>query len=102
MVRLLHNICEGKDKIVFIYIGNDDVVMSNKIISILEYQLIHSSPKLRQLIEKQKKANRIFGSYKFAKSIVITDDGIYYSPLSAQTLKKRDALYPTMNQVEKF
>ena len=86
--------------ILFIYIGNDDVVESKKIISILDYQLMHSSPKLRQLIEKKKK-NRVIGSDEDAKSIIITDDYIYYSTFSTFTLKNREEIYATMNQVEK-
>ena len=88
-------------KLLFIYIGNDDVVESKKIISILDYQLMHSSPKLRQLIEEQKKNNRVIGSDKDAKSIIITDDYIYYSTFSTLTLKNREELYATMNQAEK-
>ena len=78
-------------KLLFIYIGNDDVVESKKIISILDYQLI----------EEQKKNNRVIGSDKDAKSIVITDDYIYYSTFSTFTLKNREELYATMNQAEK-
>lgn len=85
----------------FIFIGNDEVVETKKIISILDYQLVHSSPKLRQLIEGQKRNDNIFGSDEDAKSIIITDDGIHYSPFSTSTLKKREELYATMNQAEK-
>ncbi len=77
----------------FIYIGNDDVVESKKIITILDYQLTHSSPKLRQLIDKHRKDNTILGSEQDAKSIIITEDCIYYSIFSTSTLKKRDEMY---------
>ena len=86
----------------FIYIGNDEVVESCKIISILEFQLIHSSPKLRHLLEDRKKRDKVFGSVTDAKSIIITDDCIYYSPLSTTTLKNREELHEMMNQVEKY
>lgn len=92
---------KGTGKKLFIYIGNDDVVESKTIISILEYQLIHSSPKLQQLIKDRKRTNQVFGSFKDAKSIVITDDCICYSPLSTLTLKKRKNYMQAMNQVEK-
>ncbi|MEI3604454.1 DUF370 domain-containing protein [Pseudogracilibacillus sp. SE30717A] len=77
----------------FIYIGNDDVVESKKIIIILDYQLTYSSPKLRQLINKHKEEDSIHGSEEDAKSVIITEDCIYYSPFSTSTLKKRDELY---------
>ncbi len=88
-------------KLLFIYIGNDEVVESDKIISILDYQLTHSSPKLRQLIADQKRNKRVIGSDIDAKSIIITDESIYYSSFSTSTLKNREELYATMNQVEK-
>ncbi|MEI3611098.1 extracellular matrix regulator RemB [Pseudogracilibacillus sp. SO30301A] len=85
----------------FIYIGNDEVIESDKIISILNYQLTYSSPKLRQLIADQKRNKRVIGSDIDAKSIIITDESIYYSSFSTSTLKNREELYATMNQVEK-
>lgn len=80
-------------RILFIYIGNEDVVESKKIIAILEYQLFHSSPQLRKLIAKRERNNCVFGSVEDAKAIIITDSDIYYSPFSTLTLKKRDELY---------
>lgn len=85
----------------FIYIGNDHVIESKQIISILEFQLIHSSLKLKQLINKMENNDRVFGIQADAKSIIITDDSIYYSPFATLTLKKREELYAAMNQVEK-
>ena len=81
----------------FIYIGNDEVVESRTIIAILEIQLYHSSPQLRKLINDRKKMDSVFGSMEDAKSIIVTKDSIYYSPLATSTLKKREQLYRNIN-----
>lgn len=82
----------------FIYIGNDHVIESKQIISILDFQLIRSSSKLKKLIEKRKKDERVFGIEEDAKSIIITDDSLYYSPFSTYTLKKREELHKVINK----
>ncbi len=72
----------------FIYIGNYHVVESKYIISILDVQLEQTSSKLQRLIDDFKQKDKLYGDEESAKSIVITDDVLYYSPLSTLTLKK--------------
>lgn len=76
----------------FIYIGNNHVVESKYIISILDVQLEQTSSKLQRLMEDFKVAGKLYGEEKEAKSIVLTDDSLYYSPLSTLTLKKSKML----------
>lgn len=80
--------------ILFIFIGNDDVIETKKIICILDYELIHSSP-FKKLIAERKKKKQVSGNEKEAKSIIITDDRIYFSSLSTFTLKKREDVQMT-------
>lgn len=75
------------------FIGNDDVIETDKIICILDYQ--PNASQLRKLIDERKRAEKVVGNEKEAKSIIITDDQIYFSYLSTQTLKKREDLYMT-------
>lgn len=75
----------------FTYIGNDSVIESKQIIFILDYQLLQSSLHFKNCIQKHEKAQTIFGSQEDAKSVIMTDDGIYYSPFATSTLKNRGA-----------
>jgi len=77
----------------FIYIGNDHVVESDSIIAILDYELIYSSKRLNEVLDRHREIDQIFGMEDEAKSIIITIDSIYYSPFSTYTLKNRDELY---------
>lgn len=77
----------------FIYIGNDHVVESDSIIAILDYELIYSSKRLNEVLDRHREIDQIFGVEEEAKSIIITLDSIYYSPFSTYTLKNRDELY---------
>jgi len=77
----------------FIYIGNDHVVESDSIIAILDYELIYSSKRLNEVLDRHREIDRIYGMEEEAKSIIITVDSIYYSPFSTYTLKNRDELY---------
>lgn len=77
----------------FIYIGNDHVVESDSIIAILDYELIYSSKRLNEVLDRHREIDQIFGTEEAAKSIIITLDSIYYSPFSTYTLKNRDELY---------
>lgn len=75
----------------FIHIGGDVVVRAKEVITILDVNGNKS--------EKNAKKNNNFdiniGKSKVVKisqeikSIIITDDKIYYSPISSLTLKKR-------------
>lgn len=77
----------------FIYIGNDHVVESDSIIAILDYELIYSSKRLNEVLDRHREIDQIYGIEESAKSIIITLDSIYYSPFSTYTLKNRDELY---------
>lgn len=83
----------------FIYIGNDHVIESKQIISILDFQLIHLE--LKKMIEHRKEVKQVFGKQEDAKSIILTEDTVYYSPFSTITLKNREEMYPTINELEK-
>jgi extracellular matrix regulatory protein B len=72
----------------YLHIGEDILVKSNDVIAILDKQLLQSSPILLEFLQKKEEVilNLAKGSIK---SIVITDNHVYYSPLASATLKKR-------------
>lgn len=81
----------------FIYIGNDYVVESKKIIAIFDMELVRQSKRLTSIVKTKEKDKQLYGSKSDAKSIILTEDVIYLSPLSTLTLKNRDELYQTIS-----
>ncbi|MYL34427.1 DUF370 domain-containing protein [Pontibacillus yanchengensis] len=87
----------------FIHIGEDHVIESHDVISIIDYELFSSSSIVEEMIMNQRNNQRVFESPNAeAKSIVITKDYIYFSPLSVLTLKKRANITTTLNKMEDF
>lgn len=87
----------------FIHIGEDHVIESEDVISIIDYELLSSSSIIEEMIFNQRKNQRVFESPNYeAKAIVITKDYIYFSPLSVLTLKKRANMTTTLNKLENF
>ena len=83
----------------FMIIGNDEVIKTNEIICILDYQLMKTAKKL-QLLKKQKNNIYLVEDEENIKSIIITIGHIYYSPFSTHTLKKREDFYTTIKKME--
>lgn len=81
----------------FIYIGNDLVIESKQILAIFEIDLVNHSKRLSSIVKKSAQNDTLLGSKEDAKSVIITDDHVYYSPLSTLTLKNRDELYQTIS-----
>ncbi|KAB7665309.1 extracellular matrix regulator RemB [Bacillus sp. B1-b2] len=72
----------------YVHIGENILIRSTDIITILDKQTVEASPISLEFMEKQKKLiSNIKGS--IYKSIVITKDTIYLSPIASNTLKKR-------------
>jgi extracellular matrix regulatory protein B len=72
----------------YIHLGDNFVVPSKEVVMILDRQSSQSSFIVTEFLEKQE--DKIVQlSHGEAKSIVVTMDKIYYSPLSSSTLKKR-------------
>ena len=77
------------------YIGNDIVIESKSIIAIFDAELIKNSRRLLHIVKENKEKETLFGDKASAKSIIMTDDAVYYSSLSTLTLKNREELYET-------
>ncbi|SDZ65033.1 protein of unknown function [Evansella caseinilytica] len=74
----------------FIHLGGDTVLRSNKVIVILDHQSQDMSADNQQFLQDPgKKDTVVLISEEKPKSIVVTDEKIYLSPISSQTLKRR-------------
>ena len=85
--------------IVFIHIGGDIVVRAKEVVAIIDIsdhdKVNKKSKSFVQQMEKTHQFIRI--SQTDVKSIVITTNHIYYSPISSVTLKKRASSFNLEN-----
>lgn len=72
----------------YIHIGEDLDIRGQDIIAILDRESAGSSALVEEFLQRNSK-NIINLSKKSVKSIVVTVDKIYLSPLASGTLKKR-------------
>ncbi|SFD71508.1 protein of unknown function [Lentibacillus persicus] len=86
----------------FIHIGNDNVIQSKDVISIIDHSVVTSSGTMEKLIENNTKQQKVFGPTDEAKSVVVTSEQIYFSSLSVSTLKKRASMISTINKLEDY
>lgn len=80
----------GEVRTLYVHLGEDILIRSSEIIAILDKETVKTSKYIEELLEKKEEVivELTKGSYK---SIVVTEDRIYYSPLASGTLKKRSA-----------
>jgi hypothetical protein len=74
----------------YIHLGGEKIIRSSELIAIFDTSIEQSSKISKQFVEyaTQDKKIEAIGEEE-AKSIVITREKIYYSPISSTTLKKR-------------
>jgi len=72
----------------YVHIGEETLVRALDIVAIISKESIVTSSQMNEFLthDRAKVVDLSKGGYK---SIVITKDKIYYSPLSSGTLKKR-------------
>ncbi len=77
----------------YIHIGKNEIINNEEIICVLDYHIVHTSSKYKRFI-KNKKDNTIWIDHKKnIKSIIVTNDKIFYSPLLPRTLKNREDIF---------
>ncbi|NIK12775.1 extracellular matrix regulator RemB [Alkalibacillus sp. S2W] len=85
----------------FIHIGDEHVIRSSEVVSIIDYNLYHSSSIVEEMIFNQRKAGNVVEvPFEEPKAIVITTDEIYFSSLSVATLNKRSQLSHMLDGIE--
>lgn len=74
----------------YIHLGGEKIVRASELIAIFDVYIEKPSKISKQFIHhaEQNKLIEYIGDEE-PKSIVITQDKIYYSPISSMTLKKR-------------
>ncbi|MDZ5471642.1 DUF370 domain-containing protein [Bacillus sp. 31A1R] len=77
----------------YVHVGEDILVRTKDIIAIIDKESVNSSPFVKEFLNhhSQHVFNLSKGSFK---SIVVTEEKIYYSPLASGTLKKRSTKMP--------
>lgn len=74
----------------FIHLGEDIVIRSSDVVAILDWQLSDNFDNLNEFVKQHKRNNTLVDiGNDGTKSIVITSDLVYLSPLSSLTLKRR-------------
>jgi hypothetical protein len=74
----------------YIHIGGDRMIRSAELIAIFDISIEQSSKISSQYMQYNKEHNRVeTAGEEEVKSIVVTRDQIFYSPISSSTLKKR-------------
>ncbi|MGI5902372.1 MAG: extracellular matrix regulator RemB [Desulfitobacteriia bacterium] len=79
----------------FLHLGNNFMLRKDKIIAILDLETtVNNNLVVQNLINDvlKKGEARLISEENKEKSLVITDDGFYLSPISSVTLQKRSII----------
>ncbi|AIQ10598.1 extracellular matrix regulator RemB [Paenibacillus durus] len=77
----------------YIHLGGEKVIRSSELIAIFDISIEKSSKLSKKFVAaalNDKRLERI--GEEEAKSIVVTQNVVYYSPISSSTLKKRSRM----------
>jgi hypothetical protein len=74
----------------FIHLGGDKIIRASELIAIFDLSIEKSSKISKQFIQQANKDKRTeFIGEEECKSLVVTRNKVFYSPISSTTLKKR-------------
>jgi len=79
----------------YVHLGGDRIVRASELVAILDISIEQSSRITRQFTAwaSKRKNVEVIGEEE-PKSIVVTTQKVYYSPISSSTLKKRTHQLP--------
>lgn len=87
----------------FIHLGGDTVISLKDIIVILNFDLESDSEITQEFLTTcQSKLQIVPISDEAPKTVVVTEDKVYYSPISSITLKRRATLPPVLDHGMEF
>lgn len=82
----------------FIHLGGDTVISLKDVIVILNFDVDGELTDTEEfLIACQSKRQAVYISEETPKSVVVTNNKVYYSPISSITLKRRAMLTPVFD-----
>jgi hypothetical protein len=73
----------------YLHVGHDVVIPYSAIIAWFPYDLLESSPELRHFYLTELVQGFVRGNRHDPKSLILTDDALYLSPISPLTLMRR-------------
>jgi extracellular matrix regulatory protein B len=74
----------------YIHLGGEKIIRTSQLVAIFDVSIEQSSKLSRQFVaQAQKKHGVETIGEEDPKSIVVTEERVYYSPISTSTLKKR-------------
>jgi hypothetical protein len=74
----------------YIHLGGEKIIRTSQLVAIFDVSIEQSSKLSRQFVaQAQKKREVELIGEEEPKSIVVTEEKVYYSPISTSTLKKR-------------
>jgi hypothetical protein len=74
----------------YIHLGGEKIIRTSQVVAIFDISIEQSSKLSRQFVAHAQKNRGVetIGEEE-PKSIVVTEERVYYSPISTSTLKKR-------------
>jgi extracellular matrix regulatory protein B len=74
----------------YIHLGGEKVIRTSQLVAIFDVSIEQSSKLSRQFVAQAQKNRGVetIGEEE-PKSVVVTEERVYYSPISTSTLKKR-------------
>ncbi|WP_079474465.1 extracellular matrix regulator RemB [Marinococcus halophilus] len=76
----------------FIHLGDGTVIRSKDVIAILDSNSQNSSSITRQFLQAVESDDKEQIADSEAKSVVVTEEKVYFSPISSLTLKRRSQI----------
>lgn len=74
----------------FMHLGNNVLVETSQVITIINAKMVEGSPSLQEFLQVQEEEGFVVEiEAGNTKSYVVTNNNVYFSPISSFTLKKR-------------
>lgn len=75
----------------FLHLGSDVMIYEKEVLGVFAYESKNISPINKEFIDSMRSENKIveITEAKKAKSLVLTNTNLYFSPISSNTLQKR-------------
>ncbi|SDY34293.1 MULTISPECIES: extracellular matrix regulator RemB [Salimicrobium] len=87
----------------FIHIGEGNIVKSEEVVAIIDCELLSSSTITEEMVFNRRKEKQVVETEGYEpKAMVVTEEVLYFSPLSVATLKKRGKMQNTLDKLDDY